>query len=297
MRFDAIIVGGGPAGLSAALLLGRCRRSVALIDDGRPRNAVSAHAHGFFTREGTPPLELLRIGREQLAPFDVMIFKATALDVQTKREGFSVTLSTRKVVTGRKLLLATGLKDELPPVDGIEAFYGKSVFHCPYCDGWEMRDLPLAAYGQGQEGAEFAMGLKVWSDDVILCTNGVRRMPAAAKAALDRHGIRVHVEPIARLEGRKGMLERIVFDHGAVEERRALFFHASTAQRSPLAAQLGLDFNLRGAVRTGTFESTKLPGVYVAGDASKDVTLISVAVAEGTKAAFAINRALRMEDF
>ena len=295
MRFDAIVIGGGPAGLSAALLLGRCRRSVALVDDGRPRNAASAHAHGFFTREGTPPLELLRIGREQLAPYDVMIFTATALEALPCKGGFSVTLSTRHRLTGQKLLLATGLKDELPQIEGLEALYGKSVFHCPYCDGWEMRDRPLAALGSGHKGADLALGLKTWSDDVVLCTDGARRMPATDKAALDRHGIPIHVEPIARLEGSRGRLERIVFDGGGAVKRRALFFCTTTAQRSPLAARLGCDFNLRGAVKTGTLESTRVPGLYVAGDASKDVTLISVAVAEGTKAAFDINRALRHE--
>jgi thioredoxin reductase len=294
--FDVVIVGGGPAGLSAALMLGRCRRRVAICDDGHPRNASSHASHGFFTRDGTPPAELLRVGREQLGQYDVTFFDARAIDVRQDPASFAVTLSSNHEVAGRKLLLATGLNDDLPRVPGIEALYGTSVFHCPYCDGWEVRDQPLAIYGSGKDAVEFTLGMKIWSPDLVLCTDGVRRMSADDKRRLERHGIPVRPEPIARLEGEGGILQRIVFASGDCLPRRAMFFETDCVQRSDLPSKLGCEFTRRGAVKTDTSESTRIPGLYVVGDASRDVKFISIAVAEGTKAGFAINRTLRQED-
>lgn len=295
-RFDVVIVGGGPAGLSAALMLGRCRRKVALCDEGRPRNAAARWSHGFFTRDGTPPLELLRIGREQLEPYDVRFFDTRVVDARKQENGFCTVLASNEVLVGRRLLLATGLVDDVPRIAGLDELYGKSVFHCPYCDGWEVRDQPLAAYGGNHEAVEFALGLLTWSRDIVLCTDGVLRMAADNLRRLAAHGIAVRSEPISRLEGRDGILERIVFASGDSIERRALFFDTACAQRSDLPARLGCSFDATGAVETGTCESTDVPGLYVAGDASRDVNFVSVAVAEGTKAGYAINRSLRLED-
>lgn len=302
--YDVVIIGGGPAGLSAALLLGRCRRRVALCDDGHPRNAASHAVHGFLTRDGIDPKELLRIGREQLGPYGIELIPQrviTALPLPAERgEGpaasFELTLANGRRLRSRKLLLATGLTDDLPRVEGLRELYGTSVHHCPYCDAWEHKDQALAVYGRGTEGAQFALGMKLWSADVILCTDGVRRMPAKDAAALERHGILVRPEPITRLEGENGRLRRIVFATGDAIERRAMFFEALTGQRSDLALQLGCEFTKRGSIRTATGESTTVPGLYAAGDATHDSNFVSIAAAEGTKAGVAINKALRLED-
>ncbi len=295
VAFDVVIVGGGPAGLSAALVLGRCRRKVAICDGGRPRNVDSRASHGFFTRDGEAPSELLRLGREQLSQYDVTIIAATVVDVAATPERFSVTLSTGARLLSRKLLLATGLVDEVPSVPGIGPLYGKSVFHCPFCDGWEVRDEPLAVYGRGNKGVEYALGLKMWSDDVVLCTDG-RPLSTLQRNKAGDLAITVRSEPIARLEGEHGILSRIVFASGAVLPRRALFFCLGTAQRSELPAKLGVEFNRKGEVKTDRFEATRVPGLYVAGDASRDANFIAVAVAEGAKAAVAMHKALRIAD-
>lgn len=294
--YDAIIVGGGPAGLSAALILGRCRRRVLLCDAGNPRNAASHGLHGFLSRDGCAPAELLRIGREQLLAYDVEIRHTTVTDACRNGSLFDLTLEDGTHLFTSKLLLATGIIDKRPTFDGFEKFYGRSVFHCPYCDGWEMRDQALAVYSRGSAALSFSIGLKTWSKDIVLCTDGPCDLSAAERAELAQHGIALQEAPIARLEGSDGVLERIVFKDGKELPRRALFFSLGQEQRSPLAARLGCIVTRETGVATHDLEETNVPGLYVAGDASRDVQLAIVAAAEGVKAAFAINIALQNEE-
>ncbi len=295
--FDVIIVGAGPAGLSAALILGRCRRRVLVCDNGHPRNAVAHALHGFLTRDGIEPDELLRIGREQLRQYEtVEVRDMTVVDAVRGEESFEVVLEDGRREMARKLLLAGGVVDELPQIDGFAEFYGRGIYHCPYCDGWEVRDAPLAVYGPGKHGERLALELRAWSRDVVLCTHGPADLEEKALLRLARNGIAVREERIARLEGEGGEFARIVFMNGDVLPRRALFFYPEERQHSDLPAKLGCDFTKRGVVRTGEYEETCVPGLFVAGDASRRVQLTIVAAAEGAEAAFAINSALLKEE-
>jgi thioredoxin reductase len=293
--YDVIIVGGGPAGLSAALVLGRCRRSVLVCDDGRYRNEASLGLHGFLSRDGIHPSELRRIGREQLARYDVEYRRVNVADAHSVNGAFEVTVGDGERIACRKLLLATGVIDCVPAIEGIEQFYGSSVFHCPYCDGWEVRDQPIAVYGRGKDGLGLALSLKTWSDDIVLCSDGPAELHADEAARLEAGGIAVREERIARLRGMGDVLQEILFRDGSALPRRAMFFSAGQSQRSDLVSRLGCDFTRKGTVRTGKLEGTNIPGLYVAGDASKDVQFAIVAAAEGAKAAIAIDTALRQE--
>jgi thioredoxin reductase len=289
--WDVVIVGAGPAGLSAALILGRCRRRVLVCDTGRPRNAAAQGIHGYLTRDGIPPFEFLACAREELAHYPSVELRDIEVTGATCRsdQRFDVTLADGSVVRSRKLLLATGVMDNLPAIAGFRELYGRSVFHCPYCDGWEVRDQPLAIYGRGARGLGLALELTAWSADLTLCTDGPPEIAPDDLARLARNGVTVRDERVARLEGHDGMLTHVVFETGERLPRRALFFTTGQFQRSDLSARLGCEINEKGTVRTGKYETTHLEGLYVAGDASRAVQWVVVAAAEGAEAAFAIN--------
>lgn len=297
--WEAIIVGGGPAGLSAALTLGRCRRRVLVCDTGQPRNRFSNHLHAFLSRDGIAPSELLAIGRDELRQYpSVELRNVEATSVECIPQGFAVQLADGSIEDSRKLLLATGVVDHVPEIEGIGPLYGKSVHHCPYCDAWEWRDQPLAVYARDDEkGSGLALMLTQWSHDIVLLADGPCRLQPDELTRLDSRGIRIIEERVVRLEGSDGKLARVVFDSGRSIERSALFFNTGQHQRSALAAALSCEFDDRGGVVAGDYEvATNVAGLYVAGDITRDVQLVVVAVAEGVKAAFAINKALLAED-
>ena len=292
--YDVVIVGGGPAGLSAALILGRCRRRVLVCDAGAPRNRAAAAIHGFLTRDGTPPLDLLRLGRDELRSYGINVRHATVTAVERKAEEFAVTIGTSERVQAQSVLLATGVCDQLPAIPGVSDCYGISVHHCPYCDGWEHRDEPLAVIGRGQNAAGLALSLKTWSERVTLCTHGPARLSRRQATQLAERRVVVRTERIERLEHENGRATRLTFDAVADPVAcRAVFLSLPQAQQSEFAQRLGCEFTRKGAVKTDHLGKTCVPGVYVVGDASRDVQFAIVAAAEGAKAGVAINKALQ----
>jgi thioredoxin reductase len=295
--YDVVVVGGGPAGLSAALVLGRCQRRVLLCDNGHPRNEASQAMHGYLSRDGIPPLEFIRIARGELAPYDTVETRdVTVVDARCENSRFVSTLATGETVESRKLLIATGVRDKVPDLDGIDALYGRSVFHCPYCDGWEIRQQPIAIYGRGERGYGLALELTAWSRDLALITDGACELDDQQRERLQRLDIAIREERVQRLEGENGILKRIVFAGVPPLARRAMFFTTGQYQQSELAVKLGCHFNDKGTVRTGKYESTHLLGLFVCGDASRAVQWVVVAASEGAEAAFAINTDLIKDD-
>ena len=296
--WDAIVVGGGPAGLSAALVLARCRRRVLVCDDGRPRNARAQELHGYLTRDGIAPARFVQLARDGLARYrNVTLLASRVAGVAPAGRGFRVRASDGQEHTGRKLLLATGVEDSLPRLAGIDQFYGRSVHHCPYCDGWESRDEPIAIYGRRTRAFEMARALTAWSSDLVLCTDGGSGLDPRRKRHLARNGIRLIEDRIERLSGREGQLESIDFANGRRLPRRRLYFDLPSHARSELARQLGCRLRQDGSVRCTGYEATDVPGVFIAGNIVGDVQLVVFAAAEGAKAAFGINLALTREDF
>jgi thioredoxin reductase len=295
ITFDVIIVGGGPAGLSAAVVLGRCCRRVLICDAGNPRNAKSRGVHGFLSREGMPPGDLLKVAREQAAGYGVSMMDGLVTSVRPDAGAFAVSLQDGKQFRARKVLLATGVVDRIPEIDGIAELYGKSVHHCPYCDGWEHRGQPIAVYGKGSGGVGLALAMKTWSGDVVLCTDGAR-IRSQEKLRLVAQGIEVRQKKIVRLEGEDGELRRVLFEDGTSIPRSALFFSTGNVPGSPLPVDLGCSLNHKGVVQTTRGCATNVAGIYVAGDASFDAQFVAVAAAEGAKAGMTINAALQKED-
>jgi thioredoxin reductase len=296
---DVAIVGAGAAGLSAALVLGRCRRSVFLFDAGRPRNRASRAVHCLLGQEGTPPAELLAKGRSELARYPTVKGVPDPITEITPLGGrFLVASAGGGTVNVRRVLLATGVTDEIPQIDGIDTLYGRSVHHCPYCDGFEHRDQAIAVYGTGDTGAGLALMMKQWSRDVMLFTGGASPISADLLDRLEQQAIEVRTEPISRLEGTgDGALRRIHLQNGEAVARTAMFFTTGCRQGSDLSTKLGCARDEKGGIVTDPVtEESSVKGVYVAGDASREVLLVAVAIAEGAKAGVAINRALLKEE-
>jgi thioredoxin reductase len=292
---DVIVIGGGPAGLSAALMLGRARRRVVVCDAGTPRNAASRALHGFLSRDGVAPAELVRHGREEICCYGVEWRAGRVVTVTGRDTGFDVALESGERLQGRKLLIATGVSDNLPAIDGFADCYGLSVHHCPYCDGWEWRDGRIAVVGGGRAGVALALSLLTWSTDVRLFTNGPARLPPALGRQLDAHGVLVHDETVTALDHVEGRLRAVRLRTGDRVARDALFFTAGQRQQGSFAARLGCEFTRKGTVRTDRYGQTCVPGVFVVGDASFDVQFAVVAAAEGAKAAVLINRQFQAE--
>jgi thioredoxin reductase len=294
--YDVVVVGGGPAGLSAALMLGRCRRRVLLCDAGQPRNRRASALHGYLTRDGIAPRELNELGRGELDRYGIELRHLGVTGAQQLGgDRYRVSLADGTHEDARFLLIATGVIDDLPGITGFDDCYGRSLFHCPYCDGWEWRDRRIAVFGRAAVGTHLAVALTTWSADVVLCTHGAR-IDRARRERLARNGIAVRTRRIERLEHTGGALTAIVFESGDPLSRDVMFFTTDQHPQSDLATTLGCRLTHRGTVRTGTLCDTNIPRVFVAGDASRDAQFVVVAAAEGVKAAVAINQAIQAEE-
>lgn len=300
---DVIVVGAGPAGLNAALVLGRCRRNVLVFDDAKPRNAVSHAMHGFLSRDGFAPAQLRAVARQQLAAYpSVRMEDVRVIDAVRTDRGFSVTTRDGRDFQARKLLLAAGVVDELPQQPGFRELYGTGAFLCPYCDGWEMRDQPLAVYGRGDDkGGGMALEMTLWSADTVLCTDGPSQLTDACRQRLDRNGITLREEKIVCLDihSREPYHASfdIVFESGPRLRRAGIFFNTGRHQSTDLARRLGSNsYATEGCTVDNKHQKTDVPGLYIAGDASRDVLQVIVAAAEGAAAAIGINAALLHED-
>jgi thioredoxin reductase len=296
MQYDTLIIGGGPAGLSAALVLGRCVRRVLVLDSGRYRNERSTALHCYLGHDGIAPLALRDQSREQLTRYDtIKLVGATVVKVARCTAGFAAVLDGGQEVVARTVLFATGVVDELPQIPGLHELFGRSVHVCPYCDGWEHRDAPIAVFGRGSKGAGLALLLRQWTQDLVLCSHGPAGLAADEQELLDRRGINVRESPITELCSEDGCLRALRFDDGEQLPRQALFFTTGQHPRSTFLENLGCTYDDKG-VSCDEDGATSVPGVYVAGDVSRDVQLVIIAAAEGARAALAINKALLRAD-
>lgn len=289
--YDVIIVGGSAAGLNAALVLGRFRRRVLVCDTQRPRNAAATAAHGFLTQDGTPPSEILRIGREQLRPYETVELQTTEiLTITPLSEGFELVAKDGTPYRSRRVLLATGLKDELPPIAGLSDYWGKGVYHCPYCHGWEARDQSIVAIGNADVVHHLGLLLRALSDTVsVVVQEESSSLSKSQQQTLTEHGITIHPSAVVAIEGNHEHITGVRLQNGDFIPCTAVFVRTLIQQHSPLAHQAGCAMNENGFVTADDFGRTSVEGVYAAGDMTTMMQQLIMAAASGAKAAAGIN--------
>jgi len=300
MVFDCAIIGGGPAGLNAALVLGRARRNTILFDHNNPRNAVTQESHGFITRDGLKPNEFREIARKEIAKYPSVIFEKRQI-TSVSKNGHLFELVTSESITyqSKTIIISTGLKDNLPSIENIFEYYGKSLFNCPYCDGWELRDKPLVAIIDEQvQGFHFIQTIYNWSKDLVVCTNGKPFQNSEQKRLIQNKGIKIIENRIKNFVGENGQIQKAIFENGESVNIQGGFVLPQLTQSSDIAKQLGCEYNSLGGISTDSFGRTNINGVYAAGDASiiAPAQLI-IAAAEGLQAAVGVNRDLIETEF
>jgi thioredoxin reductase len=299
--WDCIVVGGGAAGLSAALVLGRARKRTLVVDAGSPSNLPADGIGGLLGHEGRPPAELYAMGREELAAFPTVELRAGSVEGGERVEGgFALELAGGRREVTRRVILATGMDYRTPDLPGLRELWGRSVFHCPFCHGWEMRDRALAVLGGGDGGVHRALLLREWSDDVVLLGNGPAELGESDRERLAAAGIEVDERPVARLVERSGTLAAIEFADGSLLAREGLLVPVTVAQRSALATQLGAETAEPGpvvidAVVVDTMFRTTSEGVSAAGDVSAQLQQVAGAISAGSLAAVVVVQSLLAE--
>lgn len=292
-HYEVTIVGAGPAGLAAALLLGRCRRRVFLCDSGKPRNASSTALHGFISRDGIAPNELRRIALAELERYPSVRFQhEEAVDARRVEGFFEIRLASGAWIRSEVLLLATGKIDVLPEIPGAREYYGRGVFHCPYCDGWEHQGRPWVAHGRGKVSCDYALEMLTWTEDVTLCSDGPAELGADEIRRLAVYRIRVEERTIRSLTGDADHLQRLVFTDGDNLPCEAFFFNARELQHSALAQKLGARLDQKQSVCCNDLEVSGIPGLFIAGNATSGLQLAILAAAEGTRAGYIIQSSL-----
>ncbi|MDX6323434.1 MAG: hypothetical protein QOF52_3292 [Propionibacteriaceae bacterium] len=295
-NYDVVIIGGGAAGLSAALVLSRARRRVLVVDSGEPRNAPAAQMHGFLSRDGMPPGDLLAAGREEVRSYGGTIASGAVKElVRCGQEGFEVLLGDGQRVSARRLLVATGLRDELPDTPGLRERWARDVLHCPYCHGWEVRDQQLGVIWNGPETVRYAQIVRQWSDDVSLFAPADTLTPAQHHQLVARAIVAVE-GAIARVVVEDDHLTGVQMEDGQVISRAALFVPPRFVPNNDLLVGLECDLDEHGWVLTGAQGTTSVPGVWVAGNVSNPRAQVITAAGEGSAAALSINADLVDED-
>lgn len=281
--------------MNAAVVLGRCGRSVLVFDTATYRNRYSHGMHNYLTRDDILPTDFLDISRQEMRKYGAKLLKKKIVLAQKTEGVFHVKDEDGKLYHAKKLLIATGLADKVPDVPGFKELYGKSVHHCPYCDGWEVRSKALGVYARNKNGFELALALKAWSDDVTYFADGKNKLKPVEVETLALNNIPIIAYPIERLQAKGDKLESVVFKSGQQRQCDAIFFVNGFDQQCNLVETFGCNMTRLGAVITNRYQQTNIEGLYVAGDASRDMHFVVVAAAEGAKAGVIINKELQNE--
>lgn len=296
--YDVLIIGGSYAGLSAAMALGRALKQVLVIDNGQPCNRQTPFSHNFLTRDGVPPGEIMQIARQQVAAYDTVNF-LTGMVVNGKKTGtgFEIETGAGEKFFGKKLIFATGIRDLLPAVAGLQECWGISALHCPYCHGYEVRHEKTGLLGNGEHIFEHSKMIANWTKDLTLFTNGPSALTAAQTDILQQRGIRIVEKPIVRIQHHEGHLTHLVFADDSRQELKALYVYITFEQHCTIPRDMGCQLTKEGYIQTDILQTTTVEGVYACGDNCSRFRTVAHAVASGAAAGMAVSRQLIMEDF
>ncbi|MGP4038525.1 NAD(P)/FAD-dependent oxidoreductase [Gracilibacillus sp. D59] len=298
MLLDCVIIGGGPSGLNAALVLARAKKNIMLFDEDKPRNAVTHESHGFITRDGIKPSEFKRVAKQDLMKYsNLSIENQRVSDIKKENRSFIIQTGNRQSYRSRKVILATGLKDVLPDIAGIHDFYGTSLFVCPFCDGWELRDRRLVVIAENDRAMHLTKMVSNWSSNLVVCTNGKNIFSQEEVELLTKKNIKIMVDEIDSLQGENGHLQKVQFKNGKEIEREGGFVAGELKQASFLAETLGCAKNKMGGIETDNLGRTNIEGIYASGDTTFALPQLIVAASEGSKVASGVVSDLINEDF
>ncbi|AVM22940.1 NAD(P)/FAD-dependent oxidoreductase [Bacillus pumilus] len=298
MLLDCAIIGGGPAGLSAALVVGRGRKQVIVFDDEMPRNQVTQESHGFITNDGMAPFEIRKAGEADLQKYpNIQMKRSRIVEIQKNEGNFTLLTQEGERYEAKKIILATGLQDILPEIKGIHDVYGKTVFSCPFCDGWELKDKPLALIAENQRTLHMAKLLSNWTKDLIVFTNGQKVLAEEEKALLTAHSIQVIDVPIVSIDHENGQLHSLHLANGETVKRGGGFVASDFKQSTPFAEKLGCQMTTNGGIETDILGRTTVSGVFACGDNLGGPAQLVLAAAAGSQAGMGVIHELVQEEF
>jgi thioredoxin reductase len=297
-NFDVIIIGGSYSGLAAAMALGRALKKVLVIDSGEPCNRYTPHSHNFITQDGKPPQEIAALARKQVQEYGtVKFFNGTALATEKKGNLFQVFAGSNAVFNAKKLIFATGIRDLMVDIAGFEQCWGKSVIHCPYCHGYEVRNEPTGILGNGEYAFEFASLISNWTNDLTVFTNGKSSLTIEQAHKLVEHNIDVVEDEIGSLVHSNGYLQKIIFKNGSLADVIALYARPHFIQNCNIPESLGCELTPDGYLKIDSSQRTTIPGIFACGDNTTRMRTVANAVAMGTTAGMMVNKELIIENF
>jgi len=296
--YEVIIIGGSYAGLSAGMALGRASRNVLIIDAGEPCNRQTPHSHNFLTQDGETPAAILAKAKQQVMQYPTISFlNAKATGGIKTTTGFEISISDNQAFTAKKLLFAAGIKDIMPAIDGFAQCWGISVIHCPYCHGYEVKNMKTAILANGDAAYHYAFLLTQWTKDLTLFTNGKPTLTNEQLAKLKEHDIPVIETEIQTLNQSNGQLESIVLTNGDVHNFNVMYSRVAFVQHTNIVEQLGCELDENGFIKVAEMQKTTVPGIFAAGDCATMMRSVAVAVADGMRAGAFINHEMQAENF
>jgi thioredoxin reductase len=296
-HFDVIVVGGSYSGLAAAMALGRSLRKVLIIDSGKPCNRQTPYSHNFLTQDGKSPFEIAALGKQQLAIYStVEFFNGLAVKIGKAEGGFIIGALSGELFNSKKIIFATGIKDQMPDIPGFSECWGISALHCPYCHGYEVRNQPTGIIGNGDYGFEFSKLISNWTDELTLFTNGQSTLTGRQVSDLERWHIDVVDDEITELEHINGQLNAIIFNNGSKASVKAIYSRLPFQQHCQLPKEFGCELTEHGFIRIDNVHRTSVDGIFACGDNVSPMRTVANAVSMGTTTGMMVNKELIEED-